>query len=313
MASLVPGSVPRVFMHDPGAGMLVMEDLRPLTTMRNGMLARARFPRFADQISTLLASLCFHTSDHASPARKRELMARFANPELCEITDKLIFTAPYHDDPGNRVHPLLRPYLETKFWPREDVRIAAGFLKRKFQSGAECLIHGDLHTGSIFADESRSVAFDAEFATVGPAGFDIGKLIGNLVINHQCWRGRNVPTHEADAYRSHVLELIRDTYSGFQQKLEMLLREHTVDPMAKSEGYRERYLCSVFEDAVGFCATTLVRRMFGLAQNVDVEGIEDPARRCEVQVAVLECAMDLLVHRERFATIEDVVQRVRAD
>ena len=55
-------------------------------------------------------------------------------------------------------------------------------MKLKFLTDAQALIHGDLHTGSIMVTDSDTRAIDPEFAFFGPMGFDIGALIGNLLI-----------------------------------------------------------------------------------------------------------------------------------
>src|SRR5205807_2248110 len=59
-----------------------------------------------------------------------------------------------------------------------------GLAKIAFIDNAQSLIHGDLHTGSVFVrPEGRSVrAFDPEFGAYGPTGFDLGAVWANLVL-----------------------------------------------------------------------------------------------------------------------------------
>ncbi|VTN14919.1 Methylthioribose kinase [Raoultella terrigena] len=57
-------------------------------------------------------------------------------------------------------------------------------LKHRFFSQAEALLHGDIHSGSIFVAEGSFKAIDAEFGYFGPIGFDIGTAIGNLLLNY---------------------------------------------------------------------------------------------------------------------------------
>lgn len=47
-------------------------------------------------------------------------------------------------------------------------------------NNAQALIHGDLHSGSIFINEKGIKVIDPEFAFYGPMGYDIGNVIGNL-------------------------------------------------------------------------------------------------------------------------------------
>jgi 5-methylthioribose kinase len=45
----------------------------------------------------------------------------------------------------------------------------------------QALIHGDLHTGSIFINENSLKVIDPEFAFYGPMGYDVGNIIANLI------------------------------------------------------------------------------------------------------------------------------------
>ena len=55
-----------------------------------------------------------------------------------------------------------------------------GLLRNNFMNNAQALLHGDLHSGSIFINENGIKIIDPEFAFYGPMGYDIGNVIGNL-------------------------------------------------------------------------------------------------------------------------------------
>lgn len=52
-----------------------------------------------------------------------------------------------------------------------------------FMTRAQSLIHGDLHTGSIFINEESTKVFDPEFCFYGPMGYDIGNVIANMILH----------------------------------------------------------------------------------------------------------------------------------
>ena len=54
-------------------------------------------------------------------------------------------------------------------------------IKFDFMNNAQALLHGDLHTGSIFVREDSTRMFDPEFAFFGPIGYDVGNVIANLI------------------------------------------------------------------------------------------------------------------------------------
>ena len=62
----------------------------------------------------------FYTSDISmKPDEKKWMVSKFINPDLCKITEDLIFTEPYYDEKRNSVNPALRPYLEKVFWKKK--------------------------------------------------------------------------------------------------------------------------------------------------------------------------------------------------
>ena len=62
----------------------------------------------------------------------------------------------------------------------------------------------------------------------------------------------------------------------------------------------------------GYAAVVMIRRMHGLAHNVDVDEIEDLNRRKEVRVLVLELAEELMIGRDRVVAEETPSQMCSA-
>ncbi len=309
---LVPGLVPKLYHRNDDMALIIMEDLSHLSLMRYGMVQMKKFPKFPDHISTFLANMVFYTSDlYMDSETKKQLVQKFTNPELCKITEDLIFTDPYYDAERNNINPILRPYLEDVFWKKKILWLEVSKLKYKFLTEAQSLLHGDLHTGSIFADANETRAFDTEFAFVGPSAFDIGKIIGNLLINYISWSGKNIDSAKIQDYRIYLLDTINTLYKQFEEKFKNNWSKDVRDISAKVMGYQEFYMRNIFVDAIGYAGTVMIRRMHGLAHNIDVDGIEDLEKRKSVQIAVLELAECLILNRANFHHFEDVTKLVR--
>ena len=60
---LAPGLVPEVYDFDEEMSLVIMENLLEHEIMRKGLVARKRYPQFADHISTFLVNSLFFTSD----------------------------------------------------------------------------------------------------------------------------------------------------------------------------------------------------------------------------------------------------------
>ena len=289
-ARLAPGLVPAVLHHNEALALVVMELIEPHIIMRKGLIAGTLYPSFVGDIATFLARTLFFSSDLAIPAaRKKEGIAAFAgNHALCKISEDLIFTDPYREAEQNR---WTQPWLDaTAAVFREDLDLHAAIsrLKLKFLNAPEALIHGDLHTGSIMVTDGATVVIDPEFAFYGPMGFDLGAVIGNLLMSYLASAGHERSPGERRLFEAWVLETIENVWTEFAHEFLELWRTEahgdayprTLFPgaagAARLEAERQAYMARLFGDTVGFSAAKIIRRILGLAHNADFELIEDP-------------------------------------
>src|SRR5262245_46981739 len=206
-AQLGPGLVPALLHHNEALALTVMELLEPHIILRKGLIAGTQYPHFVDHITTFMARSLFFSSDLAISAdAKKDGIAAFAgNHALCKITEDLIFTDPYREAAQNR---WTSPYLDAiadEFREDVDLHVAISRLKLKFMSSPEALIHGDLHTGSIMVTASETSVIHPEFAFYGPMGFDIGAVIGNLLMAYLASAGHERTPGERAAFETWLL------------------------------------------------------------------------------------------------------------
>ena len=226
-ARLAPGLVPAVLHHNEALALIAMELLEPHIILRKGLVAGTCYPRLVDHITTFLARTLFLSSDLAVPAaQKKQGIAAFAgNHALCKITEDLIFTEPYFQAEQNR---WTSPWLDATaagFREDLDLHVAISRLKLKFMARPEALIHGDLHTGSIMVTESETRVIDPEFAFYGPMGFDLGAVIGNLIMSYLASVGHERTPGERRAFETWVLETIESVWNEFAVKFVALWRD----------------------------------------------------------------------------------------
>jgi 5-methylthioribose kinase len=319
-----PGLVPAVYHHDPKLFLTVMERLHPHIIMRRGMIEATVYPRFAEHAAEFMARTLFLTSDLALPAdEKKRLMATFcANTDLCKITEDLIFTEPYTVAANNRWTSPQLDRAAAAIRADAPLKRAISRLKVKFLTEAQALIHGDLHTGSIMITAADTRMIDPEFAFFGPIGFDVGKLIGNLLMNYvsQDGHAEQTGTSRAD-YQAWVLETVEAVWTGFHDRFVALWdgdRAGAAYPKALFEGQPESlkeaqatFMRALFEDSLGFAAAAMIRRTLGLAHNIDFEWIEDPDLRALCERRNLTLARDLMVNAPRYADITRVTAAAR--
>ena len=82
---------------------IVLEDLGTHEVWRTSLVNGRHVVGVAEQLGRYCARTLLGTSDLVmDPARRKSLSAQFVNPELCAITEELVFTAPYVDSASNR-------------------------------------------------------------------------------------------------------------------------------------------------------------------------------------------------------------------
>ena len=324
-ARLAPKLVPAVLHHDETLALIAMELLEPHIIMRKGLVSGVCYPRFVEDITTFLARTLFFSSDLAVPAaQKKEGIAAFAgNHALCKITEDLVFTDPYRIAEQNR---WTQPWLDaTAASFREDFKlhVAVSRLKLKFMSSPEALIHGDLHTGSIMVTERETLVIDPEFAFYGPMGFDLGAVLGNLVMGYLASEGHERSPGERRAFEAWMLETIENVWLEFSRKFLELWRAGANGDAypatlfageasaARFEAERQAHMARLFQDTVGFAAAKIIRRILGLAHNIDFEWIENPRRRAVCEARSLRLARAMMLDTLSFGSIEAVTKAAR--
>jgi 5-methylthioribose kinase len=324
-ARLVPDLVPAVLHHDEALALIAMEFLAPHIIMRKGLVAGTTYPRFVEDITTYLARTLFFSSDLAvSAAQKKEGIAAFAgNHALCKITEDLIFTDPYCVAELNR---WTSPWLDAtaaRFREDLDLHVAVSRLKLKFMASPEALIHGDLHTGSIMVTERETRVIDPEFAFYGPMGFDIGAVIGNLIMSYLASSDHEGSPGERRSFEAWVLETIEGVWTEFARKFVALWRTEAngdaypaalfagADGAVRLEVERQAHMARLFRDTIGFSAAKIIRRILGLAHNIDFELIEDPMRRAVCEARSLRLARAMMVDAASFSSIGAVTAAAR--
>ena len=180
---LAPGYVPEIYFYDTVMCACGMQDLSDHAIMRTSMLQHKIYPKFADQISTYMANTLMGTTDVVLDHKeKKDLQKKYINPELCEITEDLVYTEPYNDCAGrNNVFAPNAEFVRKELYEDTALQCEVAKLKMDFMCNAQSLIHGDLHTGSIFINEDSTIVFDPEFCMYGPMGYDIGNVIANMI------------------------------------------------------------------------------------------------------------------------------------
>ncbi|MCE5171259.1 S-methyl-5-thioribose kinase [Paenibacillus profundus] len=304
---LVPHLVPKVYLYNPDLALTVMEDLSDYTIMRAGLMQRNLYPLFAEHIAEFLAKTLFFSSDLGlNQQDKKRNVERFINPELCKITEDLIFDDPYTASPNNNCDAAIEDELK-KLSQDCGLQFEVMLLREKFLTQAQALLHGDLHTGSIFITPESTKVIDPEFAYYGPMGFDIGAIIANLILNTISQEHWSADEETRRQYRAYLLQMVRDIWNQFESRFRSLWDNHVVDRMAQTDGYQDTYLTRVLQDSVGYAGCKMIRRIVGLAHVADIDSISDLHVRERAQRTALFIGKSLVNMNRRIQSIDEVI------
>ena len=295
-AQWAPSMVPQMYLFDTERFIMAMEDLSDHRVWRGALNEGLRHEGVASGLGQYVASVAFGTSVFGLVAEKQQAeLSRAVNPEVCRITEDLVFSEPYVNAERNSVLPENEKDA-AELANNVDMVTEIGQLKWYFLTHGEALIHGDLHTGSVMVRNAeggreRSVkVIDSEFAFYGPVGFDLGALWANYTIA----AARALALGNEDHARW-ALGLYEQTWNAFDITFRGLW-PRCIDPRTFNKAVLERTMNQWGLDAAGFAAAEMARRIVGLAKVSDIETL-DPSVREGAARGVLRVAQDFAIHR----------------
>jgi 5-methylthioribose kinase len=331
--SLVPSHVPRHLHFDPARATLVLEDLHSHTLLRDELILGRIYAADAAALGVFMARTHARTwrgdgADSAGGPGGVAYSARFENALLCDITSEYVFRKPYElAEPSNRHAPALDDAVAPLRAAGSAAAGAAAALERRFRGCKQCLIHGDLHAGSVMVLRSDAAAapaapsaepppaayaagrlrvIDPEFACVGPAAFDLGMALAAYALAH----GRHVTLGFGEAVRA-VERAIRAMCAAYAAQLAEL--RPTADTAAGSREADADAHLALLREATGFMGAELTRRVIGAAHAPELDGIDDEGARAAAERATLACGVRALMSWGDVRGIDDVLAILTAD
>lgn len=276
---LAPGLVTEVLHFDDSRYIIGLEDLSDHTVWRTALNEGRVHDGVAAAVGQYVAAVAAGTS--ALGVERGQLAAQLAasvNPQLCQITEDLVFTEPSVDAGRNSTIEANAPDA-AELAADEEFVAAMGRAKWLFMTKAEALIHGDLHTGSVMvrSPEGATVCdsirvFDSEFAFYGPVAFDLGALWANYTI-----AAARAFALGADAQARWVLGLVTQTWAAFEAEFRRRWPDR-LDTQFWREPLLEELLTTWRQETWLFAAAKMSRRIVGAAKTTDIETLPETLR-----------------------------------
>ncbi len=304
---IVPDHVVEVLHFDPTLSTLLLEDLAAYELLSKALRNGKQLPQLASHMAHYLAQCSFFSSDfQLDGPSKKAAQSRFSNAELCLITEELVFSDPYCHHERNHFSRELLPMLRD-MWHDEALLAEVAWLKLRFRSAPQALIHGDLNTASVFVTHDSTKVIDAEFGCYGPIGFDVGTFIAHLILHYLACpalqREQNPVQHQG-----YLFSQIRTLWQLFADEFQRLAQQECRHPSWQNEKFIHAYISQILVDTVGFIGTELIRRIVGFYHVEDIDKITQlPQQKLQIEQAVLKFGQQCILRHRQITHIDQVL------
>ena len=307
---LAPGMVPEVYHYDETMAATSMEDISDYKNLRRELAAGRVYPHLADNISSFMADTLLPTTDLVLDAEEKKRRVKFfTNPELCKITEDLVLTEPYYDYKcRNILFPGTEDFVREHLYEDETLHAEVALLRLNFMNNAQALLHGDLHSGSIFINDKGLKVLDPEFAFYGPMGYDIGNVIGNLFF---AWANKAFTAPEETETMAAIETCIAETWDLTRGKLEAKFDELVTLPLYQVPAFKNTYLDGIMADAAGYAGTEIIRRTVGDSKVMEVTSVTDAKQRIPMERALVKLGIALIKNRKTYRKGRELTEAFR--
>ena len=294
--NLAPHFVPEIYFYDEIMCVLAMEDISEYKNLRTELVAGKIFPNFADNISEFLSRTLLLTTDlFMNKFEKKKNVKEFINPELCDISECLVFTEPYDNNRNrNIITAGNEEFVENILYKNEDLHFAILKLREKFMNYSQSLIHGDLHSGSIFINEKGIKIIDPEFSFYGPMAYDIGNVIGNLYFPLYRAKFFMEDSKEKEEFINWLEKCILDIPILFSEKCKLLWEKYSKDKLLKNKKFRDYYIENIVKDSLAYAGTEMIRRTVGDAKVLELTSLENSEKKLELERSLINKAVSMI-------------------
>lgn len=294
--NLAPHFVPEIHFYDEIMCVLAMEDISEYKNLRTELMAGKIFPDLADNISEFLSRTLLLTTDlFMDKFKKKENVKEFINPELCDISECLVFTEPYNNNKKrNIITSGNEEFVEKILYEDEDLHFTILKLKEKFMNYSQSLIHGDLHSGSIFINEKGIKIIDPEFSFYGPMAYDIGNVIGNLYFPLYRAKFFMEESEEKEKFINWLEKCILDIPILFSEKCKLLWEKYSNDKLLKNKKFRDYYIENIIEDSLSYAGTEMIRRVVGDAKVLELTSLENSEKKLQLERELISKAISMI-------------------
>ena len=290
---------PKLYFYDRDLKLIAMEDLFDYKNLRheymNGNFYKDSTKKLGEFcVKSLLPTTIFYMDLN----KRRKLQSMICNEEMCNITEDLVLTEPFIDyKKRNVITDGLEDYVEENIYNDRNLKLRAALLKEKFVNDKQALIHGDLHTGSIFVKEGSVKIIDPEFAVFAPVGYDLGNVLANLFFALIYNELVSKSVERVNEIKKQIEIFIKSLQYNF---FDYFKKRKVLGPSFKNQDFIKKTIQSYMTDMYSYCGTEILRRTIGDSKVLELTTIEDLNKRQIVDKILINFSKNLINSPESF-------------
>lgn len=310
---ICPNFVPEIYTWDASNNIIIMEDLSKFKIMSSELLKRKKFPNLPKQLGTFLAKTAFYTSDlFLTHREKSNLKTIFTACNMKYLWDDFMFTGAILDNSTYHMNVNIKKEIHS-FCSNGKIRQEVIRLRDIYDNKMQCLIHSDFHSSNIFVDCNEMKVFDTEYATYGPISFDIGRILGSIILSYASLLGiDDAQQAEKQDYQDYLLEMVENIYQEFDDAFHKAWLQHGNKSNDYQTYYNQFYRKSILKETLGFIACSAVSRIYDEGLTFDFRRIEDLEQRGVGQRFIIKLAEQLLLYSKKIGHIQEVTKMIKA-
>ena len=303
--AFAPGKVPHIYHYSEPMCALTMEDISDFKNFRIALLEGNIYENLSQEITDFMVQVLLSTTDLLMNRHlKKDLVKKFTNVELCDISEDLVFTEPYFNYKNrNIITKGNEAFVNSVLYADEPLKKEVGVLRNTFMNASQALIHGDLHSGSIFINETGIKIIDPEFAFYGPIGYDVGNVIGNLFFS---LANKIVMAPDHIEFISWIKQTIAAIFDQFKEKALHKLKTEVTFPLYNAS-FIEDYVANIMSDTVGMAGTEMIRRIVGDTKVKDLDLITDIKEKIKMERGLIFSATSFIKNRDKYKRGIDLI------
>lgn len=309
--TIIPEFTPSLMFYDDENNLFVMEDVSDLKISRFQFNKGVKFENYGRLCGECCAKNEFYTSEYyLSRQDFRDLAKRFENTPMRKIMEDGMFLDMFEYPVDNEFGEGFEEFAER--FSNDSRYVTELFkLRRSYMSHQDALIHSDYHTSNILASDNAIKVIDMEFAFVGPFGYDIGYLTGNLISQYcaACFKPFASEAERKD-FKAYLLATIKRMYYSYFITFTDCWNQDSKPRYRNQTGLRRSIQDDVMVDSVGYASMVNWFRSASTIPYPDFDVIEDPAaKRCAVTLSLL-IDWQIMFQRYGYQSVDDLIDTI---